>query len=102
MSFGLKNVGATFQRAMSFDFHDLKHIFEVYLDDLESRSHTRSDHPTHLRLIFEWCHYYRIRLNPNKCSFFMTSSHLLGFIMSTKGIMVDPFKVEAILQLPPP
>jgi hypothetical protein len=34
MPFGLKNVGATFQWAMSFTFHDLKHIVEAYLDDL--------------------------------------------------------------------
>jgi hypothetical protein len=38
MPFGLKNVGATFQQAMSFAFHDLKHIVEAYLDDLVSRS----------------------------------------------------------------
>jgi hypothetical protein len=38
MPFGLKNVGATFQWAMSFAFHDLKHIVEAYLDDLASRS----------------------------------------------------------------
>jgi hypothetical protein len=66
MPFGLKNVGATFQRAMSFSFHDLKHIVEAYLDDLSSRSCKRTDHPTHLRLIFERCHYFRIHLNPNK------------------------------------
>jgi hypothetical protein len=48
MPFGLKNVGATFQRAMSFAFHDLKHIVGAYLDDLASRSQKRMDHPTHL------------------------------------------------------
>jgi hypothetical protein len=32
----------------------------------------------------------------------VTSGHLLGFIVSTTGIMVDPLKVEAIVQLPPP
>jgi hypothetical protein len=36
MPFGLKNAGATFQWAMSFSFHDLKHIVEAYLDDLAS------------------------------------------------------------------
>jgi hypothetical protein len=102
MPFGLKNVGVTFQRAMSFAFHDLKHIVEAYLDDLSSRSHKRMNHPTHLQLIFEHCRYFWIRLNPNKCSFCITSQCLLGFIVSTIGIMVDPLKVEAIIQLPPP
>jgi hypothetical protein len=48
MPFGLKNVGSTFQRAMSFSFHDIKHIVEAYLDDLESQYCKRVDHPTHL------------------------------------------------------
>jgi hypothetical protein len=102
MPFGLKNAGATFQRTMYFAFHDLKHIVEAYLDDLASRSQTRMDHPMHLQLIFEHCRYFRIRLNPNKCIFCVTSRRLLGFIVSTIGIMVDPLKVEAIIQLPPP
>jgi hypothetical protein len=102
MPFGLKNVGATFQWAMSFVFHDLKHIVESYLDDLASHSRKRTDHPMHLRLIFKRCRYFRIRLNPNKCSFCITSGCLLGFIVSTIGIIFDPLKVEDILQFPPP
>jgi hypothetical protein len=94
MPFGLKNAVATFQQAMSFYFHDLRHIVVAYLDDLASHSCKRYDHPTHIQLIFE--------LNPNKCSFYVMSGHLLGFIVSTIGIMVDPLKVEAIVQLPPP
>jgi hypothetical protein len=102
MPFGLKNVGATFQWAMSFSFHDLKHIVEAYLDDLASRSCKRYDHPTHLRLIFQQCRYYWIRLNPNKCSFCVKLGRILYFIVSKIGIMVDPLKVEAIVQFPPP
>jgi hypothetical protein len=34
MLFGLKNAGATFQRAMKYIFHDLSHIILTYLDDL--------------------------------------------------------------------
>jgi hypothetical protein len=97
MPFGLNNVGATLQWAMSFSFHDLKHIFEAYLDDLASRSRKIKDHPMHLRLIFEHCCYFRIRLNPNKYIFCVTSRQLLGFIVSTIGIMADPLKVEAII-----
>ena len=57
MPFGLKNVGATFQREMNFSFHDIKSIVEPYLDDLPAHSHKRIDHPDHLRLIFERCRY---------------------------------------------
>jgi hypothetical protein len=34
LPFGLKNVGAMFQRAMSYSFHDIKHIVQPYFDDL--------------------------------------------------------------------
>jgi hypothetical protein len=60
------------------------------------------DHPTHPQLIFECCPYFQIRLNPNKCSFCVTSGRLLCFIVSTTWIMVDPLKVEEIIQFPPP
>jgi hypothetical protein len=49
MPFSLKNAGATFQHAMTFTFHDLKHIVEAYLDDLAAHSCKRVDHPKHLR-----------------------------------------------------
>ena len=55
MPFGLKNAGATFQRAMTYCFHDLVHILLVYLDDLTARSRKRSDHLTDLRQVFLRC-----------------------------------------------
>jgi hypothetical protein len=102
LPFGLKNAGATFQRAMSYAFHDIKHIVQPYLDDLPSHSMHRVNHPTHLRAIFIRCRFYRIRLNPHKCVFCVESGCLLGFIISRQGIRVDPLKVEAIPNLPPP
>ena len=102
MPIGLKNAGATFQQAMNFSFHDIKAIAEPYLDDLLAHSRKRIDHPDHLRLIFERCKYYKIRFNPHKCVFCVESRRLLKFIVSHKGIQVDPLKVEAIVNLPPP
>jgi hypothetical protein len=58
MPFGLNNVGDTFQWAMSFSFHGLRHIVEDYIDDLESQHRKRYDHPKNLRLIFKQCRYY--------------------------------------------
>ena len=45
---------------------------------------------------------YKLRLNPNKCTFRVRSGNLLGFIISDKGIQVDPAKVKAIQEMPVP
>ena len=43
---------------------------------------------------------YKLRLNPNKCTFGVRSYKLLGFIISNKGIKVDPAKVKTIQEIP--
>uniref|UniRef100_A0A2N9FSK9 RNA-directed DNA polymerase n=1 Tax=Fagus sylvatica TaxID=28930 RepID=A0A2N9FSK9_FAGSY len=68
MPFGLKNAGATYQRAMVTLFHDMIH-HEI-----------------------ERLKKYQLRLNPNKCAFGVTSGKLLGFIVSGRGIEIDPAK----------
>jgi hypothetical protein len=71
--FGLKNVGETFQRAMYYSFHDIKHIVQSYLYNLAVHFVHRQDHPTHLRAFFLHCCYYHVRLNPHKCVFCVMS-----------------------------
>ncbi|KAA3479565.1 Integrase, catalytic core [Gossypium australe] len=41
------------------------------------------------------------KLNPVKCTFGARSGKLLGFVVSEKGIEIDPDKVKAIQELPP-
>ena len=88
--FGLKNVGARFQQEMNFSFHDIKSIVKLYLDDLPAHSWKRINRPDHLRLIFERYRHYKICLNPHKCVFCVELGGLLRFIVSNKGIQVDP------------
>ena len=39
MTFGLKNVGATYQRAMNYIYHDLiGKLVEIYIDDVVVKS----------------------------------------------------------------
>jgi hypothetical protein len=102
MPFVLKNAGATFQWAIKYIFHDLAHIILAYLDDLTARSKKRTQHLDDSRIIFQLCHQYNICLNPLKCVFYVTAGCLLGFIISQSGITVDPLKVQAITEIPPP
>ena len=103
MPFGLKNAGATYQRAMVALFHDMiHHEIEVYVDDMIARSQTEEEHLDHLKKLFVRLKEYKLKLNPNKCTFGVRSGKLLGFIVSNKGIKVDPAKVKAIQEMPAP
>ena len=103
MSFGLKNVGATYQRAIVALFHDMMHLeIEVYVDDMIAKSKTEEEHLVNLRKLFKRLRKYRLRLNPAKCTFGVKSGKLLGFLISQKGIEVDPKRMKAILEMPEP
>ena len=97
MPFRLKNAGATYQRAMVTLFHDMMHKeIEVYVDDLITKSREDESHVENLRKLFERLRKFRLKLNLAKCTFGATSGKLLGFIVSQKGIKVDPKKIQAI------
>jgi len=103
MPFGLKNAGATYQRAMVTLFHDMMHKeIEVYVDDMIAKSRTEEEHVQVLKRLFLRLKKFQLKLNPAKCTFGARSGKLLGFIVSKKGIEVDPDKVKAIRDLPPP
>ena len=78
-------------------FHDMiHHEIEVYVDDMIVRSQTEEEHLDHLQKLFERLEKYKLRLNPNKCTFGVRSGKLLGFVVSGKGIEVDHAKVKDI------
>ena len=55
-----------------------------------------------LQKFFERNQFYKLRLNPKKCIFGVTSRKLLGFMVSQGGIEVDPKKIKAIVEMKPP
>ena len=98
MSFGLKNVGATYQRTMVALLHDMMHKeIKFYMDDMIVKSRTQEEHLVNLWKLFEQLRKYRLRLNLAMCTLGVKSGKLLCFVVSQKGIEVDPNKVKAIL-----
>ncbi|WJZ91218.1 hypothetical protein VitviT2T_010313 [Vitis vinifera] len=103
MPFGLKNAGATYQRAATTLFHDMMHRdVEVYVDNMIVKSRGRSYHLAALERFFERIRQFRLRLNPKKCTFGVASGKLLGYMVSERGIEVDPDKIRAIIDIPAP
>ena len=103
MSFGLKNVGATYQRLMNKMFaHQIGRNVQVYVDDMLVKSLCEEDHLDDLRETFNTLRSYNMKLNPNKCAFGVTAGKFLGFMVSQRGIEVNLEKVRAIMELEPP
>jgi hypothetical protein len=97
MTFGLKNAGATYQRAMNLIFHDLLRVLmEVYIVDVVVKSVGFEEHMTDLKLLLERMKKYGLQMNPLKCAFRVTSGRFLGFIVHEHGIQIDPKKIVSI------
>jgi hypothetical protein len=64
MNFGLKNAGATYQRAMNLIFHDLLGVLmKVYIDDVVVKSVAFEEHMTNLKLWLERMKKYGLQMN---------------------------------------
>ena len=84
-------------------FHDMMHKeIEVYVDDMIAKSQGKDDHVLNLKKLFERLRKFQLKLNPAKCTFRATFEKFLGFVVSKRGIEIDPDKVRAIQDLPPP
>ena len=103
MPFGLKNTGATYQRLMDKMFaHQIGRNVQVYIDDMLVKSIREYDHLSDLRETFDTIRMYDMKLNSSKCVFGVTAGKFLGFMVSQRGIEVNPEKVRAIMELAPP
>jgi len=74
----------------------------IYLDDITVFSKSDEEHLHHLKQTFKKCKRYGISLNPKKSHFALHERKLLGHIVSTRGIKIDPERVEAIQKIEKP
>jgi hypothetical protein len=85
---------------MDIAFNGEKDQFVViYLDDITVFSRSDKEHCCHLRKVFLKCQRFGLSLNPKKYLFSMKEGKLLGHIVSTEGVRIDPSRVEAIQTL---
>ena len=83
MPFGLKNVGATYQRLVNRMFQkQIGASMEVYIDDMLVKSTTVELHIAHLVETFLILKEYNMKLNPAKCAFGVSAEKFLGFIVN--------------------
>ncbi|GJY22437.1 reverse transcriptase domain-containing protein [Tanacetum coccineum] len=100
MPFGLKNVGATYQRLVDKAFDkQVGHNLEVYVDDLVIKSHTEEELLRDIEETFRTLRKINMKLNPKKCTFGAVKGMFLGYVVGPEGINPCPDKVDVVLQL---
>jgi hypothetical protein len=103
MSFGLKNAGATYQRAIQACFkRQLNKNVETYVDDVVVKTRNSDTLIADLEETFASLREYCWKINPNKCVFGVPSGKLLSFIISHHGIEANPEKIFAITSMKAP
>ena len=103
MPFSLKNAGVTYQRLMNKMFaHQIGRNVQVYVDDMLVKIRREDDHFDDLKETFNTFRSYNIKLNPSKCAFGVTAGKFLRFMMSQRGIEINPDKIQTIIEMAPP
>ena len=103
MPFGLTNAPATFQALIQDTLQDILDISAVvYLDDILIFSQPNQNHDALVIQVLERLQAANLFANAKKCEFDKSSVEYLGFIISSKGMQMNPKKFQTISDWPIP
>ena len=99
MPFGVTNAPAVFMDYMNRIFHDyLDQFVVVFIDDILVYSRDREEHGKHLRIVLQILRDRKLFAKLSKCEFWLEKVQFLGHVISKDGVVVDPAKVEAVME----
>ena len=107
MPFGISSAPEVFQHRMCEVVEGLKGV-EVVADDNvvvgfgDSQEEATLDHDTNLDAILKRCMERNLKLNDRKVRLRLTEVPFIGHRLTPEGLCVDPSKVRAIQDMPPP
>ncbi|XP_072062330.1 uncharacterized protein [Arachis hypogaea] len=99
MSFGLTIAPAVFMDYINRVFRPfLDKFIVVFIDDILVYSKTAKEHEEHLRIVLQILKERKLYAKLSKYEFWKEEVKFLGHVVSKGGIVVDPSKVEAVME----
>ena len=103
MPFGLNNAPAAFMDLMNRVFQPyLDRFITVLIDDILVYSGSLEEHSEHLRIVLQTQREQQLYAKLRKCQFWLDRVAFLGHVISAEGVIVDPYKIEVVVNWKPP
>ncbi|KAL5580021.1 hypothetical protein UlMin_012463 [Ulmus minor] len=74
---------------------DVHYVNSIMIETIE-------EHIRNLKETFDILRRYKMKLNPSKCAFGVSSGKFMGFMVNHRGIEANPAKIQALLHMEPP
>jgi hypothetical protein len=98
MPFGITNGPANFQRYINNALQGLlDDICLAYIDDILIFSETKEEHEKHLNTVLQRLADAGLQCDIDKSEFYTQRTKFLGFIVTDKGVEMDPAKIQTII-----
>ena len=101
MCFGLKSAPEVLQRKMQTELQGIEGVICI-MDDVLIHGKLQAEHDERLDLVLTRLNKANVTLNPDKCEFSKPKLKFAGYLISSKGIEIDPEKTEAIEKMERP
>nr|ADB85417.1 putative retrotransposon protein [Phyllostachys edulis] len=98
MSFGLTNAPAYYMNLMNSVFMEYLDQFVImFIDDILIYSKSNDEHEQHFRLVLEKLRQHQLYAKFSKCEFWLREVSFLCHVLSKGSVVVDPSKVQDLL-----